>query len=867
MAMVSLQSCYDRARNAMAQGDYEKAEAICRHILQYYPQDLGTHQLLGQICLERKQPREAQGYFRRVLEMDPENVSAHWGMGIAYQDEGKLEEAVGELEQALEIKPDLSDLRSLLLRLYTELYGASRAQLRLSRAGLGRLYVKGEMLDRAIEEFREVLKADPTRVDVQMSLLEALWRSGQVEEAARIAEAVLEHFPQALKANLILGYLRLQAGRGEEGETLLRQAAAGDPNNTIARALFEMAPVRVPPDLLAYDAATLPDFSEAEWEAKRAAVAEKPAEVPSEAAVEVAPPTVERPAVAEPLGVSWLDTLATGEGVVAEEIGEEIPGLAPFSLEGLEEVPLPEEAPPEPATVEEKPMPPAAETEEEMMRPFTLEELGLSPEEIAALQEAVAETREGRPAEEEELPGVAPFSPEEIEAEKEALVAEEFPGLAPFAPEEVALPEEEVPAGVRPFSLEELGLEEPTEAELPLPEEEGVEGLEELEAGLPAFSWQEPGLPKSPAFREELVPTEEVPAGPTLFEKMLSRRREIVGEEVPAAGKEAVEEALPEEKPLPPEEVVPAVAAPPAEEALPEVQPFSLEELGLEEVAPAAAPPAAEEAPPEVRPFSLEELGLEEAAPAEAAVEPFSLEALGLEEPAAVEEEAERLAPLPAAEALPEEVEGVRPFSLEELGLEAPEEVLPVAEAAPTAPPEEEVLRPFTLEELGLTPEEIAGLGLSPEELAGLGLPAEAVPSAEVAPEVEVTAPAEEAVPEAVPVEVAPPVEIPAAAPPSLEELRRQVAEHPEDERLRLSLAGACVEQGRWEEAVNLYKELIKAGKAGLEDEIIADLQAWIEREQDRRMLHRLHRLLGDTYMKKGWYQQAINEYAWVLSK
>ncbi len=845
MAMVSLQSCYDRARNAMAQGDYEKAEAICQHILQYYPQDLGTHQLLGQIYLERKQPQEAQGYFRRVLEMDPENVSAHWGMGIAYQDAGKLEAAVGELEQALEIKPDLSDLRSLLLRLYTELYGASRAQLRLSRAGLGRLYVKGEMLDRAIEEFREVLKADPSRVDVQMSLLEALWRSGQVEEAARIAEDVLEHFPQALKANLILGYLRLQAGRREEGEALLRQAAAGDPNNTMARSLFEMAPVRVPPDLLAYDAATLPDFSETEWEARRAAIAEKPAEVPL-AAVEVPPPAVEKPPVAEPLGVSWLDMLATGEGVVAEEIGEEIPGLVPFSLEGLEEVPPLEEAPPVAAAVEEKPAPPAEMPEAEMMRPFTLEELGLSPEEIAALHEAVAETREGRPAEEEvALLGVAPFSPEEIEVAEE-VPAEEFPGLAPFAPEEVALPEEEMPAGVRPFSLEELGLEEPMGAELPLPEEE-VEELEELEAGLPAFSWQEPGLPKAPAFREELVPEEGVPTGPTLFEKMLAYRREVLGEEVPAGE----EMAPPEVKPFAPEEVPPA-AAPVVEEALPGVRPFSLEELGLEEAPPAAAP-VAEEMPPGIQPFSLEELGLEEVAPAEAAVEPFSLEALGLEEPMTV------------APSL-EEVEGVRPFSLEELGLEAPEEMAPVAEA-PAAPTGEEVLRPFTLEELGLTPEEIAGLGLSPEELAGLGLPAEAAPPAEeVVPEV---APAEMAPEEAIPVEVPPPAEevVPEAAFPTLEELRRQVAEHPEDERLRLSLADACVEQGQLEEAVNLYKELIKAGKAGLEDEIIAGLRAWIEREQDRRMLHRLHRLLGDTYMKKGWYQQAINEYAWVLSK
>jgi tetratricopeptide (TPR) repeat protein len=186
MAMVSLESCYDLARQSMAQGEYDRAEGVCRHILHYYPQDLGTLQLLGQINLERKRGRDARDYFRRVLEIDPENVSAHWGMGIAYQDEAKIEQTIAEFEQALEIKPDLSDLRSQLLRLYTETYGAAQAQLRLSRAGLGRLYAKGGMTDKAISEFREVLKQDPQRADVQISLIDALWQAGDTCAAAQI---------------------------------------------------------------------------------------------------------------------------------------------------------------------------------------------------------------------------------------------------------------------------------------------------------------------------------------------------------------------------------------------------------------------------------------------------------------------------------------------------------------------------------------------------------------------------------------------------------------------------------------------------------------------------------------------------------
>ncbi len=814
MAMVKLQDCYDRAHRYLAQGEYDKAEAVCEHILQYYPQDLGTLQLLGQIYLERKQPRKAREYYQQVLEIDPENVSAHWGMGIAYEDEKDLEEAVAELERALEIKPDLPDLRNHLLRLYTQLYGESRAQLRLNRAGLGRLYVKGEMLDKAIDEFREVLKTEPDRADVQLSLIEALWRSGDVDGAAQVCEEVLQRLPNALKANLILGYARFTAGRREEGEQLWRRAAACDPNNAMARAIFEMAPMRIPHDFLPYEAATLPDFDEKAWETMRPAA---PAPVPAPERTRPAPaapppaPEVVRPAPApepEPLGVSWLDQLATGEGAIPET-----EGVAPFRLEEIEAM-----EPSQPGTWPEEEAAPA--------------ELGLTPEEIAAVWGP--ETRpepQAAPtgAEEELLPGIAPFSLEDLGAtagppEEVSAPTPEEPveaGVAPFSLEGL----EEAELGeVKPFSLEDLGLEAPAaEVELEeLPEEAAFPEEEELEA-LPAFSWQEPGARSVPGFVEELVAEEEQPAGPTIFEKLKARRQEVLG---PSAAEAApVEEAAPEElliegvQPFSVEEV----EAPPAEEEVPleRIRPFSLEELGLE--APAAAPP-----------FPMEEAEAPVARGAPAAEE------AGI--PAFAEEELEGIAPFSLEEleraGTEEAPVGVEPFSLEELGLEAPE--LPPEEEAVVAPAVEEAAQPFSLEELGLTEEEIVGLELGPEETVPL--------------------PVEEAV-----------VEIPAEAAVTaerlpLDELRARVVAEPADEALRLELARSAAEEGAFDEGVDQYRWLIKNGSPGTLETVIADIHAWLEKEPDGRRLQRLHRLLGDAYMKAGSYAQAVQEYAWVLS-
>ncbi|MGC8873554.1 MAG: hypothetical protein ACP5SI_03780, partial [Chloroflexia bacterium] len=156
---------------------------------------------------------------------------------------------------------------------------------------------------------------------------------------------------------------------------------------------------------------------------------------------------------------------------------------------------------------------------------------------------------------------------------------------------------------------------------------------EELEA-LPAFSWQEPGTRGAPGYVEELVPEEEQPTGPTIFEKLKARRQEVIGPaEVPA-----------------PEEVT-------AEELLVEgVEPFSVEEV--------EAPAAEEEVPLErIRPFSLEELGLEapEAVP-EAPAPPFTLEEIGVPSEAAAPLPQEEEAGLPTLTEA--ELEGIAPFSL-----------------------------------------------------------------------------------------------------------------------------------------------------------------------------------------------------------
>jgi len=241
MASMSLQAAYDQARQWLESNDLDQAIGLAQHILDHYPDNLEAYRILGEAHLANRQLDRAQESFERVLRSDPENIPAHVGLGITSERQGQIDRAVAEFEQALEIKPDMAELRSQLLRLYTEGWGSENAQLRLSRAGLARLYAKGHMLPQAISEFRQVIADQPGRFDTMVALAETLWRDGQEEDAMALCRSILAQRPESLKANLLLGYLLMTSG-DPDGERYWQAAARMDPYYAVARALFETLP-------------------------------------------------------------------------------------------------------------------------------------------------------------------------------------------------------------------------------------------------------------------------------------------------------------------------------------------------------------------------------------------------------------------------------------------------------------------------------------------------------------------------------------------------------------------------------------------------------------------------------------------------
>jgi tetratricopeptide (TPR) repeat protein len=238
MAEVTLSKYCDEAKELIRSDSYDQAIAICRHILKHHPKYLRAYRLLGEACLEKGDYVEAANFFKRVLGSDMEDMVVYVGLGIIFDEQSALDEAIWQLEQAFELSPGNAEIRGELQRLYGDRDGAPPPKLKLTSAALGRLYLREELYQRAIDEFRGVLEEDPKRSDIQIALAQALWWSDQRQEAAKACEGILETYPNCLKANLILGEILLSSGREEEGEALLETAQAMDPENVVAQELF-----------------------------------------------------------------------------------------------------------------------------------------------------------------------------------------------------------------------------------------------------------------------------------------------------------------------------------------------------------------------------------------------------------------------------------------------------------------------------------------------------------------------------------------------------------------------------------------------------------------------------------------------------
>ena len=303
MAQIMLRDYLQQTEDALSSGRIDDALAHCQHILTHYPGSLEAQRLLGEVYLAQGHLEDAQQTFDWVLTSDPENVVAYCDRALISEHASDFDTALDCYQQAYELSRGNSQIRQEFNSLSAKV---GQPDFMFSRAGLARLYMRGDLLMQAIQEWEVVLAATPERLDARTGLLETYWREEQFDRVEQLAKQVLDENPSCLKALLLLAHTTAPRNL-EHARELIKKVEALDPELVMAHDLFGDLMAREPNDpflaLLKKSPVALPGITNA---SPIPAMTATPTLEPTATAANSAPTTA---ASTDPLfGWSSLDT-------------------------------------------------------------------------------------------------------------------------------------------------------------------------------------------------------------------------------------------------------------------------------------------------------------------------------------------------------------------------------------------------------------------------------------------------------------------------------------------------------------------------------------------------------------------------------
>jgi tetratricopeptide (TPR) repeat protein len=248
-AVLTLAECSAAAEAALAANEPDQAATLTQIILRRLPRHLLSYGRLLRAAWQLKRWDEGEDWGRRLLRADPGNGAA-W-RALARAAEGRKQRAAARAawQRAFESDPYEPEIRSGLSRTTLGTTGAAVSgdpdALALNPACLARLYLRGYRWDRAERVYRQLITADPRRIDFQVGLLGALWQRHARREAYDLARHLTQHHPHLLIAWTVLDDL------GDVNDQALARnpIATMDPDGEFVRQWFGLPFGRSPFEL------------------------------------------------------------------------------------------------------------------------------------------------------------------------------------------------------------------------------------------------------------------------------------------------------------------------------------------------------------------------------------------------------------------------------------------------------------------------------------------------------------------------------------------------------------------------------------------------------------------------------------------
>lgn len=176
-------------------------------------------------CLGRMHEMEGHAelslsHYQKAVEKDPAAAYPHLALAELFANTNQAGEAVKSANRALELDSELGQAHRLLGNLYIQL---ARAR---SDEGL---------IGKAIEEFQQTIRLEPSDVESRQRLAELRFMLGENEAATAQLEAILEYAPDSYYAMYRLAQVAKEKGDLGRAAELLQGAVEVEPRHQSSR--------------------------------------------------------------------------------------------------------------------------------------------------------------------------------------------------------------------------------------------------------------------------------------------------------------------------------------------------------------------------------------------------------------------------------------------------------------------------------------------------------------------------------------------------------------------------------------------------------------------------------------------------------
>ena len=275
----------DHAQQAFRDGSADQALELAEHVIARYPRHAPAR-------LIRALTAEGRGEFDRALEdlrfvssAEPLNAQAAAALARIFKQRDDDARAQDEARRVVELVPDVSDNESLEAAL--DILGVDADALPITPGVFARIHLRSGWPGTAERYARRALDDEPDRIDIRLTLAEALWQLNRLSLCQEQCTIIFDRANDCVRAAVMLAHVLAERGRMAEGQDLLGRAGEIDPEYLEARQMLARLEIH---------RLVLPDVPQIDVPA-----ALRPAEAPQEVApASAASPVEEAPATAQP---------------------------------------------------------------------------------------------------------------------------------------------------------------------------------------------------------------------------------------------------------------------------------------------------------------------------------------------------------------------------------------------------------------------------------------------------------------------------------------------------------------------------------------------------------------------------------------